>query len=193
MSTSRGDEYHHGNLRQALIDSAVDMLERGERFSLRGVAREVGVSQTAPYRHFSDRSRLESAVATEGFRALAVDLSVGGRMPERPEDLADFAVTYVRFALRRPRMFRLMFGDECDDGDDERVRAATTLREALAATLTSVYPDRTEASRNDLATGLWAAVHGLACLYLDGKLQSASDDLLEEQVRGAFGAVVPER
>ncbi|HIW90419.1 MAG TPA: WHG domain-containing protein [Candidatus Corynebacterium avicola] len=191
MTTSRGDQYHHGNLRQALVEAAVTMLEQGDNFSLRAVAREAGVSQTAPYRHFSDRSQLESAVAAQGFQALGQELLSGGALPSRPEDLSEFAVRYVRFALARPRMFGLMFGTECDDRDDDRVRASGALHENLAQTLSRVYPDRSEAAIAELSTGLWAAAHGLACLHVDGKLSSEDTTEVDDRVRASFRAIVP--
>lgn len=185
MSTPQ--RYHHGNLRQALIDAAVEMLEAGEKFSLRAVARRAGVSQTAPYRHFPDRSSLESAVAAQGFLALGERLSVGRAAPTAPEELTDFAVAYVRFAVERPRMFRLMFGTECDDRDDQRVEAAGVLQDALSQDLRAVYPG---VPVEDLATGLWSAVHGLACLHLDGKFPAEPAGEMYDRVRGAFRAVL---
>jgi AcrR family transcriptional regulator len=90
------------------------MLEAGEPFSMRAIAREVGVSATAPYRHFADREALESALAAQGLRDLKADLTDGRELPSTSADLAEFAVAYVEFALRRPALFRLMFGNECD-------------------------------------------------------------------------------
>ncbi|MGV0869073.1 TetR/AcrR family transcriptional regulator [Corynebacterium kalidii] len=191
MSTSgpasATQSYHHGNLRQALIDAAVEMLEQGENFSLRAVARWAGVSQTAPYRHFSDRSKLESAVAAQGFRALGEELFAGREAPSRPEDLPDFAVGYVRFAVERPRMFRLMFGSECDDENDERVQAAGALQAALADRLRAVYPG---VDVGDLAVGLWGTAHGLAFLHLDGKFPAEPAGQMDGRVRAAFRSVL---
>ena len=191
MSTSQGDGYHHGNLRKALVEAAVVMLERGDDFSLRAVAREAGVSQTAPYRHFPDRARLESAVAAEGFRDLGDGLVAGVELPSTPGDLVEFAVRYVRFALRRPRMFSLMFGTVCDDRDDDRVLASGRLHENLALTLTRVYPGRSENEIAALSTGLWSTAHGLACLHVDGKLPADDVDAVDDRVRASFSAVVP--
>ena len=186
-SASSQHRYHHGNLRRALIDAAVEMLEQGESFSLRAVARSAGVSQTAPYRHFSDRAKLESAVAAQGFQALGEELFLGQQGPTTPEDLADFAVGYVHFALERPRMFRLMFGSECDDQNDERVQAAAFLQVTLTDKLRAIYPD---ASVDKLAVGLWSTAHGLAFLHLDGKLPADPPEEMYDRVRSAFLAVL---
>jgi AcrR family transcriptional regulator len=186
MSTSEKSGYHHGDLRAALLSTAMEMLESGEPFSLRAVARQAGVSPTAPYRHFKDRDALESALAVEGFRDLLADLGGGRDLPASLPDLAEFAVTYVAFALRRPALFRVMFGKPCDDADDERVKAADALHELLADALDRVFPD---ADASALATAGWGLAHGLACLYLDGKLQAASGEEVADRVRSAFLAI----
>lgn len=186
MSTLEKSGYHHGDLRAALLSTAMGMLENGEPFSLRAVARQAGVSPTAPYRHFKDRDALESALAAEGFRALLVDLSGERGLPASPSDLAEFAVTYVAFALRRPALFGVMFGKPCDDADDERVKAADALHVLLADALDRVFPD---ADASALASAGWGLAHGLACLHLDGKLQAASEKEVADQVRSAFLAI----
>ncbi|MFE5881545.1 TetR/AcrR family transcriptional regulator [Streptomyces hydrogenans] len=186
MSTSEKGSYHHGDLRAALLSTAMEMLEGGEPFSLRAVARRAGVSPTAPYRHFKDRDALESALAVEGFRGLLADLDGGRGLPSSLPDLAEFAVAYVAFALRRPALFRVMFGKPCDDADDERVKAADALHELLADALDHVSPD---ADASALASAGWGLAHGLACLHLDGKLQAASDKEVADRVRGAFLAI----
>lgn len=191
MSTSRGDKYHHGNLRQALIETAIVMLERGGNFSLRAVAREAGVSQTAPYRHFPDRRCLESAIAAEGFQDLDNALFDESRIPSAPSTLSEFAVHYVQFALARPRMFELMFGSMCDDRADERVRASDQLHNNLVLALHRVYPEKSEIDISALSTGLWATAHGLACLHVDGKLSSSDLSEVDDRVRASFGAIVP--
>ncbi|MFI2280830.1 TetR/AcrR family transcriptional regulator [Nocardia beijingensis] len=186
MSTSEKSGYHHGDLRAALLSTAMEMLEAGEPFSLRAVARRAGVSPTAPYRHFKDRDALESALAVEGFRDLLADLGEGRNPPASLADLAEFAVAYVAFALRRPPLFRVMFGKPCDDADDERVKAADALHELLADALDQVFP---EADASALASAGWGLAHGLACLHLDGKLQAASSEEVAERVRSAFLAI----
>ncbi|GAB3854461.1 TetR/AcrR family transcriptional regulator [Nocardioides maradonensis] len=190
MAEAGRSSYHHGDLRAALISSAMGMLERGEPFSIRAVARETGVSATAPYRHFPDREALESALAAEGLRNLKEDLVRGRVLPTTPEELAEFGVAYVEFALRRPALFRLMFGNECNTDDEDRVRAAADVHELLAAAITGVYPD---AHPLDLALGGWGIVHGLAFLYLDRKLTAASIDEVAAQVRASLLAVFAAR
>src|ERR1700761_6795031 len=140
MSATTKTSYHHGDLRAALLTTAMGMLERGEPFSLRAVARATGVSPTAPYRHFPDRDALESALAAQGLRDLKADLTRDRELPATVDELADLGAAYVEFALRRPALFRLMFGNECDTENDERVQAAAGVHELLAAAITGVFP-----------------------------------------------------
>lgn len=183
--------YHHGDLRHALLTAAIESLEAGEPFSMRAVARRAGVSQTAPYRHFADRTALDSAVAVEGFKDLTAELAeVRAAAPETssPVDvLGGLGVAYVGFALRRPAVFRLMFGNECDDADADRVLASQELRAVLDDTLGQLFPD---ADLPDLSTGLWGTAHGLAFLHLDGKLRPEPFDEVAARVRAAIAAIL---
>lgn len=186
MSISVRSSYHHGNLRSALLDAAMEMVEAGEQFSLRAVARRAKVSQTAPYRHFSDREALESALAVRGFHELGNELSLDGSPATSEETLIEFGVIYVNFALTHPGLFKLMFGQECDRENDERVLASGHLHALLAGSLRGIFP---HADHDNLATALWALVHGLAFLHLDGKLPSHSDDDVAARVRASFTAL----
>ncbi|BBZ25844.1 TetR family transcriptional regulator [Mycolicibacterium madagascariense] len=187
MTATTKTSYHHGDLRAALLSTAMTMLERGEPFSIRAVAREAGVSPTAPYRHFPDREALESALAARGLRDLKADLSRDRALPNTIDELADLGVGYVEFALRRPALFRLMFGNECDHASEERVQAAAAVHELLAEAITRVFP---HSDPLDLALGGWGLVHGLAYLYLDRKLTGPSIEDVAAQVRSSFIAVL---
>ncbi len=149
VSTSVRSNYHHGDLRSALLDAAMEMVEAGEQFSLRAVARRADVSQTAPYRHFADREALESALAVRGFQELGSQLSLDGRPATSEEALVEFGVVYVNFALTHPGLFKLMFGQECDRENDERVLASTHLHALLADSLRGIFP---HADHDNLAT-----------------------------------------
>jgi AcrR family transcriptional regulator len=187
VPTSEKSGYHHGDLRAALLTTAMRMLESGEPFSLRAIARNAGVSPTAPYRHFPDRDALESALAVQGFSDLKYELTDGRDLPTSIADLAEFGVTYVDFAMRRPALFRLMFGNPCDDSDDERVQAADAVHELLARALANVAP---ESDITALANAGWSLAHGLAFLHLDGKLTADSPEEIADRVRSAFLAIM---
>src|SRR5712691_4818265 len=112
MSTSTdGDRparpYHHGNLRPALVAEAVRVLAEGDAasLSLRELARRLGVSHAAPYRHFADKDALLAAIAQQGFELLAAEVeAAAAQHPDEPaRQLADTGWAYVRFALRQPQ------------------------------------------------------------------------------------------
>lgn len=183
------ERYHHGDLRAALLEAAAQLLEAGEPFSLRAIARRAGVSATAPYRHFADRQALESALAVEGFKELGVALAAKGA-PTSVADLAELAVEYVDFALDRSELFRLMFGQPCDDTNDQRVAAAGDLHVLLADVLRGALHTATDDRLDALATGAWGLVHGLAFLHLDGKLDATDRRAVAERVRAAVTATL---
>ena len=190
MSTSEKPRYHHGDLRTALLSAAMDLLEEedGGGLSLRAVARRAGVSPAAPYRHFADKEALESELAAAGFADLKRRLlGTADALPATPEDFALLAVGYVRFALDRPVLFRLMFGDPCSDTEDARTVAAADLRAYVLARVNEAFP---RADAEALATAGWSLVHGLAFLHLDGKLPSADAAEVDARVVAAVTAIL---
>ncbi|GAA1411641.1 TetR family transcriptional regulator [Glutamicibacter uratoxydans] len=179
--------YHHGDLREALVSAATKILESGESFSLRAVARAVGVSAAAPYRHFSDREQLESAIAVSGFEQLARELEPAVDAACSKSDIASFAIIYVRFALAHPAVFGLMFGQECDDSNDARVLAAARLSELLSRGVKAALGP---GAADSLSIALWSMAHGLASLHMDGKFSYSTVQEVDERVRSSFSAVL---
>src|ERR1700716_1493086 len=116
MPTTASGPYHHGDLRAACLHAARELLEEdgSAALSLRAVARRAGVAPSAPYRHYADRDALVSAVAAVGYRELGDYLTAAHAEPSSIDDLAAVAVAYVRFALERPALFRVMFSEPCD-------------------------------------------------------------------------------
>ncbi|MEV6975341.1 TetR/AcrR family transcriptional regulator [Kitasatospora sp. NPDC093806] len=184
--------YHHGDLRAACLRAARELLEEdgSAALSLRAVARRAGVSATAPYRHFADRDALVSAVAAEGYRELATVLTAAHPSPTTPDELATVAVAYVHFALDHPALFRAMFAEPCDPTDAERAAATTAMRQYVRDLVRSVFPDFPQADPDALATSMWALVHGLAFLHLDGKLDASTPATVAHQVGAAVHAVL---
>jgi len=173
----RRTTYHHGNLRAALIDGASDLLEREGPLgvTLRGAAREAGVSQAAPYRHFASKSALLAAVAEAGFASLARTMDQAAqRHPDAPgRALEAMAKAIVQFAARHPSRYRLMCGPAV------RGRDHPSLRKAAAASwqrLTDTIRDCQDAglirpgASEPQAFVLWAAIHGVAVLVVDEQL-----------------------
>jgi AcrR family transcriptional regulator len=181
--------YHHGDLRAECVRAAVELLEEsGETaLSLRAVARRAGVSPAAPYRHYADREALVSAVAAVGYRELAGRLAAADPFPSTPEQLASVAVAYVQFALDRPALFRMMFGEPCDRDNDERVAATAAVSLYVRGIVERAFPD-TDAEA--MATAIWALVHGLAFLHLDGKLEAPTPSAVADRVTAAIQALL---
>lgn len=188
MSPSSGS-YHHGDLRAACLRAALELLEEGgtTALSLRAVARRAGVSPTAPYRHYADRDELVSAVAAVGYRELAEYLAAAHPSPSTPDELADVAVAYVRFALERPALFRVMFAEPCDLDSEERVAATTAITAYVESIVRQSFP---ASEPKALSTAIWALVHGLAFLHLDGKLDTSTPAIVADQVRAAVHATL---
>ncbi|WP_019201914.1 TetR/AcrR family transcriptional regulator [Tsukamurella sp. 1534] len=182
--------YHHGDLPAALVRAAIEQLDEDGSdadLSLRAVARRAGVSTGAPYRHFADRNALLSAVAAVGYRELAATLQAAHPDPATPSDIADIAVAYVRFALDRPGIFRVMFGGVCDTEDADRVAAVEAITAYLLGIVERGIPSD---SPKAVATGAWAMVHGLAFLFIDGKLDSSSAEVVDSTVRSTVEATL---
>jgi AcrR family transcriptional regulator len=187
MSTS--SQYHHGDLRAACLRAAMELLEESgaTALSLRAVARQAGVSPAAPYRHYANREALISAVAAVGYRDLAEHLFAAHPEPTTPDDLVAVAVAYVQFALRRPALFRVMFGEPCDTDSGERVAAVSAISAYVEAIVQRCFPG---AEPEALATAIWALVHGLAFLHLDGKLDAATPAVVADRVGAAVHAIL---
>jgi AcrR family transcriptional regulator len=162
------DSFHHGNLRAALIDAGLAAVEaRGAgEVSLRDLARQVGVSPTAAYRHFADKDALFTAIADRGFQALA-DASLQAPAPADPtERIMSLARTYAGFAAGHPQLYRLMFAEPLDMAavaglSDSSAAAYRPLREAVIAAL-GMGAD--EARVTDAIVRLWSVLHGYVTL-----------------------------
>lgn len=177
-SNSPTRAYHHGDLRTALIDAGLSALETTalEDLSLRQLAREVGVSATAVYRHFPDKQALLRALAETGLEQLGQFQKAAA---ERAGPNGAFAATgaaYVRWALTNPALFRLIFA--CGDPVGETVFGQSLAARMLQDNVRAATNDPDEARR--LVVQSWAVVHGLAMLMLDGQLPV--DDALIDRV-----------
>jgi AcrR family transcriptional regulator len=185
MSTSKKRRYHHGELGPALIAATKALLDAGGAgaVSLREAARRVGVSPTATYRHFASKESLLAATATAGFRELGAALAAAST--EESEALAAMGMAYVRFALARRGLFRLMFGPEMANRSKypELKRAADQAFKWLS---TGIHAGSSmHQNPQTTAIAAWALVHGLAQLFLDGILPQAQAETLTRAITSA--------
>ncbi|MBX3498179.1 MAG: WHG domain-containing protein [Alphaproteobacteria bacterium] len=175
MPTSRGrpktaDRYHHGDLRAALLREAGRVLATSgpEALSLRELARALGVSHNAPYKHFENRDALLAALAAEGFRELTADGQEAAGNAPPGEMMRSRALAYIRFALRRPAVFKLMFSRDVSSRTHAELSEAArngffVLRQALSG-------GASDRLANDTALAAWAFVHGIAHLLIDRQI-----------------------
>src|SRR5271170_1919741 len=200
VRSAKSQPYHHGDLRRALIDTALQLVteEQDWTFSLREVARRAGVSHRAPYNHFPEKLDLLAAVAAVGFERLRDGLLRAIAGIEGSEALlVAVCGTYVRLGLENPALYRLMFGPALSNaGSNDRPTVARSAGAQARAVLEEVIlrgarsgvfaisPDNPQ----DLALAVvsaWSAVHGLTMLVID-KLPGAdlpADDMIERLLR----------
>jgi AcrR family transcriptional regulator len=172
--------YHHGDLRRALLDTALDAVaEHGPAaVSLRDVARRAGVSHAAPTHHFRDKTGLLTALAAEGWALLADTLT---ETADGGSSFADLGVAYVLFATGHPAHFAVMRAPGLVRQDDPQVataieRADAQLRAAAGRAAGTDRADRADrADRTAVALAAWSLVHGLSALLLEGAVTPGPD------------------
>lgn len=199
--------YHHGDLRRALIDAAAKLAAKYgvAGVTIRKVAGETGVSHAAPYHYFPTREALLAAVAEEGFTRFdaAQDEALRRAGPDPRERLCALGVSYVRFAIRNPYYFRVMFRPEF-----RKLEAYPTLAEVssrafdrLIDTVGAVMARSRSPEGDPVLPSIlaWSAVHGLASLWLDGPLPTRTptgtgiDTIAQWVARAIADALAPER
>jgi len=186
-----GTPYHHGNLRDALVEAAVDVVREGgpEALALRELARRVGVSHAAAYRHFADREALVDVVAqralqtfVERIRERLATIDESDPVTRARRRLVEIGVAYVGFALTESGLFRLLFTayPDAPDGNapDGKGELAgedpyAMLNEALDDLVEVGYLDERDRVGADVTC--WAAVHGFSVLNVEGPLRGLQE------------------
>ena len=172
--TAKKSNYHHGHLREALLDAAHLLIaEHGPAdFTLAEACRRAGVSTAAPYRHFADRSALIDALAARGFTLLTERLRTARDRHEQGsvQSIVSMGQAYVAFAAAEPALVRLMFGRHRLPPPTEQAMAEgpgcfNVLLEAVVAWLSKT--GGTPAEQLDIAVPLWTIVHGTSHLLID--------------------------
>lgn len=188
MSTSNPSDrgtYHHGDLRNALIEAGVRLLATTppEALSLRQLAKEAGVSHNAPYMHFSDKEALIAAIAEQGFRMLSryVRAEVAAAHGSWGERFAQGCWGYVRFALENPAHFQVMSRRFVTPPDSALHDAG---REAFGLLCGYIAEGQGQGELVagdpiEIAVGLWATMHGLAGILSADKLPPGLGDTIE--------------
>lgn len=187
--------YHHGNLRAALIQAALDLIaQKGPAgFTIAEAARAAGVSPAAPYRHYRDRDALMADVAQKGFEAFADRLAAAwdGGKPDPHSAFERLGRAYLAFARTEPAQFSAMFESGLSFADFPELREAgdrafEVLREACAA-LIATMPEAKRPPVLMMALHIWAQSHGIAALFARGDaarrpIPMSPEDLLDAVV-----------
>ena len=186
--------YHHGNLREALVQAALDMIaQRGlAGLAIAEIARALGVSPAAPYRHFRDRNALIAEVARRGFERLGADLEVawGGGRPDAVTGIERCGRAHLAFAQRDPAAYAAMFdpgaepGAEGDEGVQQASDAAFAVLRRAAEVACARAPRGRAPPAQMVALHIWSLSHGVASLFAQPGparklLPMAPEDLLE--------------
>ncbi len=176
--------YHHGDLRNALVSEGLKLLEQEGHsdFTLRDLARRVGVSAAALYAHFADKSALLAAIATAGFAQLSAAIEAATRNDsDLTEQFLHMGSAYVRFGTDNPALYKLMFASEELPAKRAQYPELQAAAESAFGLLTDMLGRmqrrgllRAGDSEADALT-VWAHVHGLASLIITGRIECASD------------------
>jgi len=190
--------YHHGNLRQVLIDAGLELLEEGNgELTLRAAAKRAGVSHTAPYNHFHGKDGLLAEIAIQGFAALeqATEHARSNAGPDAGDQLFATGLAYIRFGARRPALYRLMFGPRKTNVASEKVEAAGLAAfEVLVRVMQYGIISREFREADPYASAFtsWALVHGMTQMVLDqtGPLEAEAGDEIEKRLRTAHSTMM---
>ena len=188
MTDTKKRPYHHGDVRQTVIDTAMAMLdEEGDwQFTLREVARRAGFSHAAPYKHFSDKAALLTEIALIGFDRLRTALQAAQSMSsgDVAADLARMSEAYLAFGQANSALYQLMFGAEVANGSDLHLDARALGAFGLLIDLLEVGQAAGVIRKRPVrgqAAACWAQLHGLTMLTLDGLLlpEKVGDNAIE--------------
>jgi AcrR family transcriptional regulator len=176
--------YHHGGLRAAAVEEGLRLLQdrEADSLSLREIARNVGVSATALYRHFPDKASLLEALAEAGYGQLAREQAAAAA-EGGSRGFAAMGQAYVRFALANPGLFRLIFVAKSAQAhpfqDAPEGTAASLLQNGIAQLM---GPDAPAEARFAVMLRAWSLVHGLAMLILDGQVDRGVAEAMIAQI-----------
>jgi AcrR family transcriptional regulator len=176
--------YHHGDLREALIQAALQEVELGgpEAISIKALAKQLGVSQPAPYRHFADRDALLQAVTAEAFRQFNVMMREVIEAPGKGSKLSRFAQASLAFGLQRHGIYRLMFASRTMACAPKGSELHTAAMETLALLIESFEAPAVGLLRERQALKIWASLHGIVMLAEQGLLTGEAGQISIEEL-----------
>ncbi len=192
--------YHHGDLKHALVEAGLALLEEGglAALTLRACAARAGVSHAAPKNHFGSLHGLVTAIAAEGFRRHAIFMREGLAAGAAPGERLHAALEgYVRFATEHPHLFELMFSPSYPDFADPELRASASESYAvLRDVATGLDWDKADApgAQQRAEMMLWSLVHGYAILSLSGQFSqggACAPVFAVTEIAPAFGYRAP--
>jgi AcrR family transcriptional regulator len=193
-------KYHHGSLKQALIDAAIELLAEGgpAALTLTEAAKRVGVTAAAPYRHFSGRDDLMAELARRGFEMFGERIETAwdeGR-PDAKTAMRQMGAAYLKFAREEPGLYSAMFGAAATLAAPGPAAAADHALEILWRAVVAYLQHGgapAQGARN-LALQVWALSHGVAMLSISGHLQPANETdpaaVLDAGVTGLMDAAL---
>ncbi len=177
--------YRHGNLAEALVTDALVLLETqsADELSIRVLADRAGVSPRAPYVHFPTKSDLLFAIADRGFQMLIDDSAAAG------DEIASIGRAYIGLAVRHPNLFRLMFSGMV--AQEKKCGSAGDSYEQLMNAISKANPNWGEAEIMQAAVSLWALVHGIADLRIEGLIPDETWETLSLEMMASYiGTIV---
>jgi len=184
------DSYHKDNLHQTLLEAATQLLEEkgSSEFSLRELARVAGVSHTAPYRHFKDKSALLRGIAQQGFDELHDAMQAARQSHEDVEQqLVEAGVSYVLQTVSYPERTRLMFSGmlEIDPDDDVFIQSCCSAYDVLRLIIqTGIDQSIFKGDLDSITLAAWSSVHGMSMLNTMGvNLDIKNEDDLKQRAR----------
>ena len=187
--------YHHGDLKQALMNVAEDLLaEKGPAgFTLADAARRAGVSPAAPYRHFPDREALLAEVARRGFQEFATRLAATlNAEATGPGGFSGMGTAYLAFAQERPGAYAAMFNSPARQIDAALQQTGSDAFQLLVAGISRAYGRQAPpgADMTQLALQIWAVSHGVATLAASGRMQGILGSSPEAVLTSAVSALI---
>jgi AcrR family transcriptional regulator len=182
--------YHHGDLRDALIQAALQEAEQGgpEAISIKALAKRLGVSQPAPYRHFADREALLAAVTAEAFRQFSAVLRASIGRPSKHSKLSRIARATLNFGLHRNGIYRLMFASRTMANVAKGSELHNAAMETFGLVVETLGAPVAGFLRERHALTIWTGVHGVVMLAEQGLLTGQAahisiEELVEDMVK----------